>query len=79
VVASDDLEVRIEDLEAGRFEARGLPDEGPYALRLSASGELRGILSGAGQSLDLMAMLRQGSSLEAAFRTARAEFLPRDG
>jgi molybdenum cofactor biosynthesis enzyme MoaA len=79
VITAGKLEVAIEDMETGRFESSGLPDEGPYALRLSASGQLRGILSQDSPSLDLRSMLhREDSSteLEVAFRTARKELLP---
>ena len=79
VVSNGKMEVAIEDMEAGRFESRGLPDEGPYSLRLSASGQLRGILSLNSQSLDLKALLSQENSLaelEAAFRAARRDLLP---
>jgi molybdenum cofactor biosynthesis enzyme MoaA len=79
VVSSGKLEIAIEDLEAGRFESRGLPDEGPYSLRLSASGELRGILSQDSPSLDLGRILLQEDALaelEGAFRAARRELLP---
>ncbi len=79
VITTENLQVTIEDMETGRFESRGLPDEGPYALRLSASGQLRGILSHDAPSLDLRTMLRRedaSASLEAAFRTAQKELLP---
>jgi hypothetical protein len=77
VVAIGDLEVAIEDLETDRFQAYELPDEGPYALRLSATGKLSGVLSG--DALDLTPMLHHEeahASLVDAFRRARAELLP---
>ena len=79
VMTTGKLEVAIEDMEAGRFESRGLPDEGPYALRLSASGELRGVLAHDSRSLDLRAILDQddaSAKLETAFKNARNELLP---
>jgi molybdenum cofactor biosynthesis enzyme MoaA len=79
VMTTGKLEVAIEDMETGRFEPHGLPDEGPYALRLSASGQLRGVLSQDSPSFDLQAVLRRedaSAELEAAFVTARKELLP---
>jgi molybdenum cofactor biosynthesis enzyme MoaA len=79
VFTTGELEVTIEDLETGRFESRGLPDEGPYALRLSAAGQLRGVLDSEGRCLDLKSMLYRAEaddSLLAAFRLARRELLP---
>jgi molybdenum cofactor biosynthesis enzyme MoaA len=79
VVTSGSLEVTIEDLQVGRFDAYGLPDEGPYALRLSASGELRGVLSRSAPALDIRNLLRQtdgDAALEEAFRVARRDLVP---
>lgn len=79
IVSNGKMEVAIEDLEAGRFESLGLPDEGPYSLRLSASGQLRGILSLDSPYLDLTSLLPEGDALvklERAFRVARRDLLP---
>jgi molybdenum cofactor biosynthesis enzyme MoaA len=79
VVTSGSLEVAIEDLQAGRFDSYGLPDEGPYALRLSAAGELRGVLSRAAPAIDIWKLLHQpdaDAELEEAFRLARRDLVP---
>ena len=79
LVTSGSLEVTIEDLQADRFTSYGLPDEGPYALRLSAMGELRGVLSHAASTLDIGKLLRQADGdveIEEAFRVARRDLLP---
>jgi molybdenum cofactor biosynthesis enzyme MoaA len=79
MVTKGGLEVTIEDLQVGRFDSYGLPDEGPYALRLSANGELRGVLSRAAPALDLRRLLRQkdnAAELEEAFRVARRDLIP---
>lgn len=81
IMTTGKLEVAIEDMETGRFESLGLPDEGPYALRLSASGQLRGLLPQDSPSFNLRAMLDQEEApakLKVAFITARNELLPRE-
>lgn len=72
------LEVTIEDMESGRFERQGVPDEGPYSLRVTASGKLIGVLSDKAPSLELAPMLRplDIDALQVAFRTARAALFP---
>jgi molybdenum cofactor biosynthesis enzyme MoaA len=79
VMTTGKLEVTIEDMETGRFESNGLPDEGPYALRLSAFGQLRGVLSPDSPSIYLQSMLRREDApakLQIAFRKAREELIP---
>jgi molybdenum cofactor biosynthesis enzyme MoaA len=79
VVTSGSLEVAVEDLQVGRFGSYDLPDEGPYALRLSAAGELRGVLSRSAPALDLRNLLQRTDSdaeLEEAFRVARRDLIP---
>ncbi len=76
----DGLAVSIETMEDGRFEALGLPAEGPYAMRMSADGWLRGSLSDV-PTVNPLHMLRSGCSerhLVAAFENARQQLLPRE-
>ena len=77
VAEAGELQLEIETMESGRFDALEVADEGPYALRLSAAGLLRGALDAAAPALDLREPLRRGDeALVAAFRTARRELLP---
>jgi len=79
VIGADGIEVAIEAMEAGRFELSEIPDEGPYALRLSASGELRGVLSTAAEAIDITAAMAggdRGAALTEAFRRAQEHLLP---
>jgi molybdenum cofactor biosynthesis enzyme MoaA len=78
VAAAGDLVLELEAMAAGRFERLGVSDEGPYALRLSASGELRGSLAGTGTGVQLGRVLRCGgdAALHAAFRATRPKLLP---
>lgn len=78
VAAAGELMLELEAMAAGRFARLGVSDEGPYALRLSASGELRGSLEGTGSGVQLGRALRCGgdAALHAAFRAARAKLLP---
>jgi molybdenum cofactor biosynthesis enzyme MoaA len=72
--------VSIEPMAHGRFADEGLSAEGPYALRLSASGQLRGALEG-DKAVPLLAMLRSGAddrALTQAFLRSRESLLPED-
>ena len=73
----DRLSVAIEAMEDGRFDHDGLSAEGPYAIRLSAAGVLRGCLEG-GRAKPLLGLLRSGANHELvrAFEEARATLLP---
>lgn len=81
ILAHDNFELMIESLEAGQFDALGLPDEGPYALRVSADGQLRGLISGQESATNLVQLVRKGcgfDSLVGAFRDARQNAMPAD-
>ncbi|WP_088320448.1 radical SAM protein [Kineosporia sp. R_H_3] len=77
----DGLRVVIEALESGRPVSSSFSDEGPYALRLSASGQLTGVLGGQSGSVDLMPLLKThhaagDRALASAFRTAQEYLMP---
>jgi molybdenum cofactor biosynthesis enzyme MoaA len=80
---SHGLDVVIEAMESGQFDDRGLPDEGPYALRLSAVGDLRGIISDRAGKSNILATIRSGDPeaddvLRQLFGKAVQEALPKE-
>jgi cyclic pyranopterin phosphate synthase len=77
-IVLDGLTVCVEPMRDGRFMEDGLPTEGPYALRVSARGELRGLL-GSGPMVPLLEQLRaayEPSHLAVTFAQARKALLP---
>jgi molybdenum cofactor biosynthesis enzyme MoaA len=75
----DTFELAIEAMQAHRFSQMGITDEGPYALRVSHTGRLRGLLTGDHNEIDLSLYLKQSRShdaLAAQFRNARRSLLP---
>jgi len=79
VASYDGLSVAIEPMANGRFDQQDMSDEGPYALRLSAKGQLTGTLNGLPFALSPLDAIRGGASSEelvAIFTSARQSLLP---
>jgi molybdenum cofactor biosynthesis enzyme MoaA len=79
ILRAGNFELMIEALESGQFDKLGLPDEGPYALRVSADGRVRGLISQQPSTADLVQLIAEGRTegeLRAIFMEAREHALP---
>ncbi|MGC5318154.1 radical SAM protein [Micromonospora arida] len=78
IARAGSFEIAIEAMEAGRFDGMGVSDEGPYALRLSADGKLRGMNEEDTSTIDIIPLLSglSNDTLRQAFEQGRRCLLP---